>query len=97
MRLHLVDRRLVAVVDAVRDPKAITDLLHFRVFLLLQRDGVVRPEVVQGHRQAADVDDILALAADRIGEGLQMGFAERLILKSVRCPNPNSSAPATRS
>ena len=84
--LHLVDRGLVAVVDAVGDAEAIADLLHLRVFLLLQRDGVVGPEVVQRDRQAADEDDVLALAADRLGEGFEMRLAEGLVLDQLDVP-----------
>ena len=86
MRLHLVDRGLVAVVDAVGDAKAIADLLHLRIFLLLQRDRIIGPEVVQRHGQAADVNDILAFAADRVGEGLKMRLAEGLVLDELNVP-----------
>ena len=86
MRLHLVDRCLVAVVDAVGDAKAVADLLHLRVFLLLQRDRIIGPEVVERDGQAANVDDILAFAADRVGEGLKMRLAEGLVLDELNIP-----------
>ncbi len=84
--LHLVDRGLVAVVDAVRDAEPVADLLHLGILLLLQRHRVVGPEIVQRHRQPADEDDVLALAADRLGEGLEVRLAEGLVLDQLDVP-----------
>ena len=78
--------RLVAVLDAVGDAEAVADLLHLRIFRLLQRDRGVGPDIVQRDRQAADIDDVFALAADRLGESFQMRFAERLVLDELDVP-----------
>ena len=86
MGLHLIDCSLVTVIDAVRHTEAIADLLHLRILRLLERDGIVSPKVMKGDGQTADVHDILALAADRVGKSLEMGFAERLVLDELDVP-----------
>ena len=75
---HLVQCGLVAVVHALGDAEAVGDQLHVRVLLLLQRDRGVGPLVVQRHGERADIDDVLALAAHRLGERFHVGLAEAL-------------------
>jgi hypothetical protein len=54
-------------------------LLHSGVFLLLQRDRKIRPEVVQRYREPTNIDDVFSFAADRLGEGFKMSFAKLLV------------------
>jgi hypothetical protein len=55
---------------------------------------MIRPEIVQRYGQTADVNDILAFAADRLRKCFEMGLAKGLVLNELNVPVGVLLAPA---
>ena len=83
---HLVERGLVAVVHALRDAEAVGDELHLRDTSTSERDRRIGPLVVQRHGERADIDDVLAFAAHRLGERLHVRLAEAVTGRQLDVP-----------
>ena len=76
MGAHQIEGGRPRVVHALRDPEAVRDLDHAGMVLGEPGDGRVRPRVVEGHGERADVDRVLAFAAHLVGEHLRVRLAE---------------------